>query len=154
MEHLFPATELLMENTLVMAKTPFPLPKASPQTSQGWIAGLTTQGILPVIIGNGFRHVVQLCPKICDYNRMIYVANERANGSQDLSSCVSICFPNVFFSLSLLGSWSLGFCCWIGFFPARGAASSWLDCSRQEGGGIPAGSSDSTCLVQLIGFNL
>lgn len=153
-EHLFPATELLMENTLAMAKTPFSLPKASPQTAQGWIAGLTAQGILPVITGNGFRHVVQLCPKICDYNGMIYAANKRANGSQDLASCVSICFPNVFCSLSLLGSWNLGFCCWFGFFPARGAASSWLDCTRQEGGGMPAGSSDSTCLVQLIGFNL
>lgn len=118
-QHLFPATELLMENTLVMAKAPFLLPKASPQTTQGWIAGLTAQGILPVITGNRFRHVVQLCPKICDYYRMIYAANERANGSQDLSSCVSICFPNVFFSLSLLGSWEFGFCCWFGVFSCQ-----------------------------------
>ena len=32
-EHLFPATELLMENTLAAAEAPFPLPEASPQTT-------------------------------------------------------------------------------------------------------------------------
>jgi len=32
-EHLFPATELLMENTLVAAEAPSPLPEASPQTA-------------------------------------------------------------------------------------------------------------------------
>lgn len=47
---------------------------------------------------------------------MIYAANKRANGSQDFASCISICFPNVFFSLSLLGSWSLGFVASLGFF--------------------------------------
>lgn len=61
-----------------------------------------------------------------------------------------MCF--VLFHFWGVGIW--GFVAGLGFFPARGAASSWLDCTRQEGGGMPAGSSDSMCLVQLIGFNL
>lgn len=153
MEHLFPATELLMENTLVMAKTLFSLHKASPWTAQGWIAGLTAQGILPVITGNRFRHVAQLCPKICDSNRMIYAVNE-SNGSQDLSSYVSICFLNWLFFSFTFGELEFGFCFGSELFPTRVAASSWLDCTRQEGGGMSVGSSDSTCLVQLIGFHL
>lgn len=87
---------------------PSPSPKPPPKPHRAGLH-LTAQGILPVITGNGSRYVVQLCPKICDYNRMIYAANKRANGSQDFASCISICFPNVFFlfHFSGVGVWVL-----------------------------------------------
>lgn len=134
-----------------LQRLPSPFLRPPPKPHQCWIAGSIARGILPVITGNRFICGVQLCPQIYDYNGVIYTANKRANGSQDLSSCVSVCFPDAFFLLSLLGSWGLGFC-W--FFSAREAASLKLDCTRQEGRGRPIGSSDSPCLVPLIVFNL
>lgn len=59
-----------------------------------------------------------------------------------------------FFLFHFWGVGSLGFVAGLGFFPARGAASSWLDSTRQQGRGMPAGSSDLTCLARLTGFNL
>lgn len=56
------------------------------------------------------------------------------------------------FILSLLGSWSLGFCPSV-FFPIE-TATSQLQCTRQEGKGRPARSNDSQCCVHLIVLNL
>lgn len=146
---------LLMENTLVMAKAPFSLPKASPRTAQGWIAGLSAQGILPVITGNRFRHTSNYVPKFVIITERFMLQMRELMGHK---TCLPVflfvpqCF--LFFSFSLLESWGLGFVAGLGFFPTRGADSSWLDCSRQEGGGMPVGSSDLMCLVQLICFNL
>lgn len=93
-----------------LQRLPSPSPRPPPRPHQHWIAGSIARGVLPVITGNRFIRGVQLCPQIYDCNRAIYTANKRANGSQDLFSCVSVCFPDAFFLLSLLGSWSFGIC--------------------------------------------
>lgn len=73
MEHLFSATELLMEKKILwrLQRLPSPALRPPPKPHQHWITGSIAQGVLPMIPGNRLICGVQLCPQIYDYNGVI-----------------------------------------------------------------------------------
>lgn len=121
MEHLFSATELLMEKKILwrLQRLPSPALRPPPKLHQHWITGSITQGVLPWSLAIDLHVESNYVLKFMITMEWFRLQTEELMGHKTCLSVFQFVSLVFFFLLSLLGSWGLGFCwgflVWFGY---------------------------------------